>query len=357
MDADHQKHVETSFDVEGCQVNTWERLIKPGKIEVQYSDNKLREATIIIEPLERGFGTTIGNSLRRVLLSSISGTAVTSVSIEGVAHEFSTIPGVKEDVSEIILNLKALRLSLKSERTRKVKIVAEGTRIITAKDIECPSDVEILDPDHFICTLDNNGKLDMTLTIKNGKGYVSASAQSDKDDVIGHIAIDSIFSPVELVDFKVQQTRVGQRTDYDKLIMKIKTDGSIRPDDALAQAAAILRDHFSVFVNFEVEKEEPKAISVTENLPFNENLLKNVDELELSVRSANCLKNENIFYLGELVQRTEADMLRTPNFGKKSLNEIKELLASMDLSFGMSVPDWPPENLEALSREISDKYN
>lgn len=337
-------------------MNTWEKLIKPGKIEVQYTDSKLREATIIVEPLERGFGTTVGNSLRRVLLSSIAGTAITFVKIEGVAHEFSTIPGVKEDVPEIILNLKALRLNLLSGKERRLKIVSEGARIVTAKDIECPSDVEILDPEHFICTLGESAKLNMELTVANGKGYSPAAEHDDLDGVIGRIAIDSIFSPVELVDFKVQSTRVGQKTDYDKLILKIRTDGSIRPDDALAQAGAILRDHFALFVNFEdlkVEDSKPER----EGLPFNENLLKKVDELELSVRSANCLKNENIFYLGDLVQRTEADMLRTPNFGRKSLNEIKALLESLDLSFGMTIPNWPPEDLDELARKIDDQYN
>lgn len=336
-------------------MNTWEKLIKPGKIEVQYSDSKLREATIVVEPLERGFGTTIGNSLRRVLLSSIIGTAITSIKIEGVTHEFSTIPGVKEDVPEIILNLKALRLRLNSDRARKVKLVVDRAKVVSAKDIECPSDIEILDPDHFICTLGESAKLNMELTVERGKGYVPASEHEDNNGVIGHIAIDSIFSPVMLVDFKVQPTRVGRRTDYDKLILKIKTDGSIRPEDALAQAGAILRDHFAQFVNFEDMIEE--SASERLDVPFNENLLKKVDELELSVRSANCLKNENIFYLGDLVQRTEADMLRTPNFGRKSLNEIKALLTSMDLSFGMQIPDWPPENLDELARKIDDQYS
>ena len=337
-------------------MNTWEKLIKPGKIEVQYSDPKLREAVIVVEPLERGFGTTVGNALRRVLLSSIAGSAITSVKIDGVAHEFSTIPGVKEDVTEIILNLKALRLHLCSDRARKVKISVEGPKVVTAKDIDCPSELEILDPEHFICTLGDSAKLNMELTVENGKGYVPASEHANQDGVIGHIAIDSIFSPVELVDFKVQSTRVGQKTDYDKLIFKIRTDGSLRPEDALAQAGAILRDHFSLFVNFEEMRVEDSKADI-EKLPFNENLLKKVDELELSVRSANCLKNENIFYLGDLVQRTENDMLRTPNFGRKSLNEIKALLASMDLSFGMSVPNWPPEDLDELSRKIDDRYS
>lgn len=337
-------------------MNTWKMLIKPGKIDVRYSDPELREATIVIEPLERGFGITLGNALRRVLLSSITGSAITSIKINGVAHEFSTIQGVKEDLPEIILNLKALRIKSFSEKSKKATISVEGPRNVYAKDIECSSDVEILDPDHFICSLSSGAKLDMELTIDSGKGYVPASEMTELSNVIGHIAIDAIFSPIELVDFKVEQTRVGQKTDYDKLILTIKTDGSIRPDDALAQAAAILRDHFAHFVNFDdVPFYEAKEESV--EFPFDKNLLRKVDELELSVRSANCLKNENIFYIGDLIQRTEADMLRTPNFGRKSLNEIKALLAEMGLSFGTTVPDWPPENLDELSKKLDDQYN
>lgn len=337
-------------------MNTWKMLIRPGKVDVSYSDPQLREATIVIEPLERGFGTTVGNSLRRVLLSSITGSAITSIKIEGIAHEFSTISGVKEDVPEIILNLKALRLSLHSDRAKKIRLVAEGSKIVTAKDIECPSEVEILDPDHFICTLGESAKLDMELTVETGKGYVPATAQEERSNVIGHMAIDAIFSPIELVDFKVEKTRVGQRTDYDKLILKIRTDGSLRPDDALAQASAILRDHFATLVNFD-EAQFLETKEESGDVPFNENLLRKVDELELSVRSANCLKNENIFYIGDLIQRTEADMLKTPNFGRKSLNEIKALLAGMNLSFGMTIPGWPPENLDELSKKLDDQYN
>lgn len=337
-------------------MNTWKMLIKPGNVDVRYSDPQLREATIVIEPLERGFGMTLGNALRRVLLSSINGSAITSVKIDGVAHEFSTIPGVREDVPEIILNLKALRVKSHADRAKKVKIVAEGPKIVCAKDIECSGDIEILNPDHFICTLEAGSKLNMELTIESGKGYVPAISQAEQNSVIGHIAIDAIFSPVELVDFKVEQTRVGQRTDYDKLIFKVKTDGSVRPDDALAQASAILRDHFATFVNFD-ETQTYELKEETEDFPFNKNLLRKVDELELSVRSANCLKNENIFYIGDLIQRSESDMLKTPNFGRKSLNEIKVLLSVMGLSFGMAIPGWPPENLDELSKKLDDQYN
>jgi DNA-directed RNA polymerase subunit alpha len=336
-------------------VSTWKTLIGPGKVDVRYSDPKLRDAVIVIEPLERGFGTTLGNSLRRVLLSSITGTAITSVKIEGVAHEFSTIPGVREDVPEIILNLKALRLKLHSDQPKKIKIVMNKPGIIYAKDIETPNEVEILDPDHMICTLETNAKLHMEMTVEQGKGYVLAS-NHEQSNVIGLITIDAIFSPIELVDFKIEQTRVGQRTDYDKLILRIKTDGSVRPDDALAQASAILRDHFAYFVNFDESIATESKIE-NEEFPFNKYLLRKVDELELSVRSANCLKNENIFYIGDLIQRSENDMLKTPNFGRKSLNEIRALLSNMGLSFGMTVPGWPPENLDELSKKLEDQYN
>ncbi|MDR0695740.1 MAG: DNA-directed RNA polymerase subunit alpha [Holosporales bacterium] len=337
-------------------MNTWRMLIRPGKIDVRYSDPQLRDATVVIEPLDRGFGATIGNSLRRVLLSSINGSAIVSVKINGVAHEFSAIPGVREDVSEIILNLKALRVKLHSEIPKKVRISERGAKVVCAKDIECPSEVDVMDPDHVICTLENGADLNMELTIENGKGYVPAKQQADQKSVIGLIFIDAIFSPVELVDFKVEKTRVGQRTDYDKLIMRIRTDGSIRPDDAMAQASAILRDHFSHFVNYE-ENLYRDDRDDAEEFPFDKNLLRKVDELELSVRSANCLKNENIFYIGDLIQRSENDMLKTPNFGRKSLNELKALLTSMDLTFGTVVTGWPPDNLDELSKKLEDQYN
>lgn len=331
-------------------------LIKPGKVDVRYSDPQLRDGTIVIEPLERGFGMTLGNSLRRVLLSSIKGSAITSMKIEGVAHEFSTIPGVREDVPEIALNLKACRVKLHADRAKKVKIVVKGPRIVCAKDIECSSDVEIMDPDHVICTLEDGASLNMELTIESGKGYVPSATQAEQNNVIGLIAIDAMYSPIELVDFKVEQTRVGQRTDYDKLSLRIKTDGSIRPDDALAQAGAILRDHFASLVNFD-EYPLYEGKEDGEDFPFNKNLLRKVDELELSVRSANCLKNENIFYIGDLILRSEADMLKTPNFGRKSLNEIKALLSAMGLSFGMNIPGWPPENIDELAKKLDDQYN
>ncbi|MDR1476042.1 MAG: DNA-directed RNA polymerase subunit alpha [Holosporales bacterium] len=336
-------------------MNTWQSLIKPGKVDVKYCDPLLRDGIIVVEPLERGFGTTIGNALRRILLSAIGGTAVTSVKIDGVSHEFSTIPGVMEDVSEIILNLKSLRIKLYSEKVRKVTISVVGPKIVRASDINCTADVDVMDPGHVICSLENGASINMELTIKNGRGYVQAVHHEDQSNVIGLISVDSIFSPVSLVDFKVEQTRVGQRTDYDKLLLRIKTDGSIRPDDAFAQASMILKDHFSNFISFDDHQVyEPREEN--DEIPFNKNLLRKVDELELSVRSANCLKNENIFYIGDLIQRTESDMLRTPNFGRKSLNEIKELLAGMELSFGTSVDGWPPENIDELARKFDDQY-
>jgi DNA-directed RNA polymerase subunit alpha len=335
---------------------TWRSLIKPGKVDVKYSDPLLRDGVVVVEPLERGFGTTLGNALRRVLLSSINGSAITSLKIDGITHEFSTIPGVMEDVSEIILNLKSLRVKLHSDRVRKVKIIANGPKIVCAKDLDCPTDVEIMDPDHVICSMEEGASINMELTIKTGKGYVPAIHHDDQSNTIGLISIDSIFSPINLVDFKVEQTRVGQRTDYDKLLIRIKTDGSIRPDDAFAQASSILRDHFAGFVSFD-EYRTYEVKEEVEEFPFNKNLLRKVDELELSVRSANCLKNENIFYIGDLIQMSEGDMLKTPNFGRKSLNEIKELLAGMGLSFGATIPGWPPENIDDLAKKLDDQYN
>jgi DNA-directed RNA polymerase subunit alpha len=297
---------------------------------------------------------TLGNALRRVLLSSIEGSAVTAVKIDGVAHEFSTIPGVREDVSEIIMNLKTLRLKLHSERQRRVKVVVKGEKAVRARDIECSTDIEIMDPEHLICTMSAGAELRMELTVESGIGYAPASHNTE-ESVMGYIPIDAIFNPIDIVSCEVEQARVGQRTDYDKLIMRIKTDGSVRPDDALAQASAVLRDYFSLFVNYD-DATNRDVEGACDDLPFDKCLLCKVDELELSVRSANCLKNENVFYIGDLIQRTESDMLRTPNFGRKSLNEIKAVLETMGLSFGMTVPEWPPENLDELSKKLDDQY-
>jgi DNA-directed RNA polymerase subunit alpha len=331
-------------------------LIRPGKVDVRYADSQLRDGTIVVEPLERGFGVTLGNALRRVLLSSIRGAAVTTLKIDGVAHEFSTIPGVREDVTEIILNLKSMRMKLNSWRDKKVRLIANGPKVVRACDIECSMDVEVMDPDHVICTLESGSSIAMELGISAGKGYVPSEQQSDQDEVIGLMVLDAIYSPVTLVDFKVEQTMVGQRTDYDKLLLHIRTDGSIRPDEALTQASAILQDHFNSISPSGGDQMYEYRESV-EELPFSKSLLKKVDEMELSVRSANCLKNENIFYIGDLVQRTESDMLKTPNFGRKSLNEIRILLNSMGLSFGMNVPGWPPSDVDDLARRLDEQYN
>lgn len=334
----------------------WQTLIKSSKLVVNYFSQDLRDAEIIVEPLERGFGMTLGNSLRRVLLSSLQGAAITAVKIDGVLHEFSTVSGVREDVVDIILNLKMVNLKLTSELSKKIRIDAKGPCLLRAGDISCPADVEILNPDQVICTLNEGASLNMEMIVSSGKGYVPASQHHFEDKPVGLILIDSVFSPVKKVLYKVEQARVGQRTDYDKLVIRILTDGSVKPDDALGFASRILQDQFQQFINFE----DPKISNVKEavdSLPFNRNLLKKVDELELSVRSANCLKNENIFYIGDLVQRTEGDMLKTPNFGRKSLNEIKDVLSQMGLGFGMTVTQWPPENIEDLSKSLEDPFN
>jgi DNA-directed RNA polymerase subunit alpha len=333
----------------------WQSLIKPYKLNIQYNSPHLREAEVIAEPLERGFGMTLGNSLRRVLLSSLQGAAITSVKVEGVLHEFSTIPGVLEDVTDIILNLKTVGVKAHAEGVKKVRLVATGPAVVTARDIQCPADVEILDLDVVICTLDEGGKINFEMTVESGKGYVPAAQMRREDAPIGLIPIDAIFSPVKKVSYKVEQTRVGQKTDYDKLTMRIQTDGSVKPDDAVALAARILQDQLQQFINFEEPKPTVKEAE-HDNLLFNRNLLKKVEELELSVRSANCLKNENILYIGDLVQKTESEMLKTPNFGRKSLNEIKEVLTNMGLSLGMIIPNWPPENIEELAKKLEDPY-
>jgi DNA-directed RNA polymerase subunit alpha len=334
----------------------WQSLIKSGKLEVHYLTQDLRSAEIIAEPLECGFGMTLGNALRRVLLSSLQGAAVTSVKIEGVLHEFSAVPGVREDVTDIVLNLKTISVRMQNELPKRLRLSVKGPCVVKAGDIQPVAGVDILDPETVICTLDEGAQLNMEFTVQTGNGYVPAAQQQIEDKPIGLIPIDAIFSPVKRVIYRVEQTRVGQRTDYDKLIVRIDTDGSIKPDDALAFAARIMQDQFQQFINFE----EPQALDAKdskEHITFSKYLLKKVDELELSVRSANCLKTENIFYIGDLVQKSEGEMLKTPNFGRKSLNEIKEVLAHMGLGFGMTIPNWPPENVEELARSIEDPFN
>lgn len=333
----------------------WQDLIKPQKLDIAPGRRPDREATIVVEPLERGFGITLGNALRRVLLSSLQGSAITAVHIDGVLHEFSTIPGVREDVTDIVLNLKTLPIRLHSEGPKRLYLKVEGPALVTAGMIEAGHDVDILDPDHVICHVDRGGKLSMELTATSGKGYVPASQLKSEDAPIGLIAIDAIYSPVRKVAYKVENARVGQQTDYDRLTLTVETDGSVTPEEAVGLAARILQDQLQPFITFE----EPHAVQPQERrpeLPFNPNLLRKVDELELSVRSMNCLKNDNIVYIGDLVQKTEAEMLRTPNFGRKSLNEIKEVLAQMGLHLGMEVPGWPPENIEELARKVEEPF-
>ena len=333
----------------------WKALIQANK-QVMASDDAKRYASLVIEPLERGFATTLGNALRRVLLSSLQGAAVTSIQIEGVLHEFSSVPGVREDVTDIILNIKSLALRMHAEGPRKIRLRAEGPGEVLAGQIETGADVEIMNPDLVICNLDRGAHLNMEMTVDTGKGYIPASALRKEDTPIGLIPVDALFSPVRKVAYKVDNSRVGQVTDYDKLTLTVETDGSITPEDAVAVAARIMQDQLQLFINFE----EPRPAQVQEqsvgDLPFNRNLLRKVDELELSVRSANCLKNDNIVYIGDLVQKTESEMLRTPNFGRKSLNEIKEVLQQMGLSLGLQIPNWPPENIEDLAKKLEEPF-
>jgi len=333
----------------------WQALIKPNKLNVEPGDDASRTATVVAEPLERGFGLTLGNALRRVLLSSLHGAAVTSVQIDGVLHEFSSIAGVREDVTDIVLNIKVLALRLHGEGPKKIHLIAEGPGEVTAGKIETGHDVEIMNPDLVICTLDEGARISMEMTVETGTGYVAATQNRPEDAPIGLIPIDSVFSPIRRISYKVQNTRVGQVTDYDKLSMQIETNGALTPDDAVAYAARILQDQLQLFINFE-EPETRVAEEAPADLPFNRNLLRKVDELELSVRSANCLKNDNIVYIGDLVQKTEAEMLRTPNFGRKSLNEIKEVLTQMGLHLGMEITTWPPENIEELVKRLEEPF-
>lgn len=334
----------------------WQDLIKPNKIDVQKQNNNQYAGKIVVDPLERGLGLTLGNALRRILLSSLQGAAVTAVQIDGVVHEFSSIEGVREDVTDIILNIKALAVRMHAEGPKRMRLAVEGPCEVTAGMIEAGADIEIMNPDLVICTLDKGAKLRIEMTVNTGKGYRPASQNRPEEAPVGLIPVDSVFSPIRKVSFDVEDTRVGQITDYDKLTLYVETNGVITPEDAVAYAARILQDQLQVFINFE----EPKAASeavIEESLPFNRNLLRKVDELELSVRSANCLKNDNIVYIGDLVQKSESDMLRTPNFGRKSLNEIKDVLTMMGLSLGMHIEGWPPENIEELAKKVDDPFN
>ena len=336
-------------------MKNWQELKKPNSLEIKSGGDSKRKATFVAEPLERGFGLTLGNALRRVLLSSLQGAAVTSIKIENVLHEFSSLAGVREDVTDIVLNLKGVSLKMEVEGPKRLSISAKGPGVVTAGDISESNGIEILNRDHVICHLDDGADVYMELTVNTGKGYVSADKNRPEDAPIGLIPIDAIFSPVKKVSYEVTPTREGQVLDYDKLTMKIETNGALTPDDAVAYAARILQDQLAIFVNFE-EPESAFKQELDTGLEFNPLLLKKVDELELSVRSANCLKNDNIVYIGDLIQKTEAEMLRTPNFGRKSLNEIKEVLSGMGLHLGMDVEDWPPENIEDLAKRFEDQF-
>jgi DNA-directed RNA polymerase subunit alpha len=331
----------------------WNSLIKPSKLIVE-RDKLENCAEIIAEPLERGFGITLGNALRRVLLSSLQGAAITSIKIDGVLHEFSSIPGVVEDIPEVILNVKAIVLKMHTSEKKRLTLNVVGPCEVTAGMIETGYDVEVINKDLVLCTLGQGAKLNMELACEMGKGYIPASQNRSPDLPIGVIPVDALFSPVKKVSYKVEHSRVGQVTDYDKLVMNIQTDGTVSAETAVALAARIIQDQMQLFISFE-EVADEKAEELPE-LKFDANLLRKVDELELSVRSQNCLKNDNIVYIGDLVRKTESEMLKTPNFGRKSLNEIKELLAGMGLRFGMDVPDWPPENIEELAKKFENPY-
>jgi DNA-directed RNA polymerase subunit alpha len=325
----------------------WKDLIRPKRLEVEKESSTPFYGKFTAEPLERGFGITIGNSLRRILLSSLQGAAIASVKFDGVLHEFSAIPGVKEDVTEIILNLKEVRLKLHSEGPKTIRVKVEGARELKAGDIQTGDAVEILNPEHHIATLSKDGKLSLEMVVKTGRGYVPAERNKEEAQSIGTIPIDAIFSPIKKVNYTVTNARVGQRTDYDKLIFEVWTDGSLNPEEAVAYSAKILKDQLSIFITFdEQEAVETASAEPTETETLNENLFRSVDELELSVRSANCLKHANIKLIGDLVQKTEAEILATKNFGRKSLNEIKEILSEMGLGLGMKLESWPLRKAE-----------
>jgi len=336
----------------GLMYINWREMIKPEKVQLTSSSTY---GKFVCEPLERGFGITIGNSLRRIILSSLHGAAIVSVKFTKVMHEFSTIPGVFEDVSEIILNLKQVRMKNEDTKTRTIHIDAKGEGEVTAGDIiSGDGKVEILNKDQHIATLTGKGELEITMTVKVGKGYSLSEANKDEDAVVGTIPIDAVFSPIKKVNYVVGNARAGQRTDYDKLTLEVWTDGSVLPEDAIAYAAKILKEQMSIFINFDekLEPEPPLNDDETETPKFNENLYRSVEELELSVRSANCLKNADILKIYQLVQKTEAEMLKTKNFGRKSLNEIKDVLSEMGLSLGMNLEGFvPPEEESAEEGE------
>src|ERR1700749_488096 len=345
----------------------WQELKKPSGLEKKRGRAN-RKANFIADPLERGFGLTLGNALRRVLSWSLQGAAVTSIKIENVLHEFSSLAGVREDVTDIVLNVKQLAIRMQGEGPKRLQLAATGPAEVKAGDIAVSGDIEVMNPELVICHLDEGATLNMELTAASGKGYVTAAMNRPADAPIGLIPVDALYSPVRQVAYKVENTRVGQELDYDKLTLTIETDGTVTPEDGLAYAARILQDQLQLFVHFDesqvrmapspmIGQAVPMAAEApTDTNQLNRYLLKKVDELELSVRSANCLKNDNIIYIGDLVQKTEAEMLRTPNFGRKSLNEIKEVLASMGLRLGMEIPGWPPENIEEMAKKLEQEF-
>ena len=332
----------------------WEKLIKPSRLEFSPDKNSKLGGRLVIEPLERGFGTTLGNAMRRILLSSLQGSAVSAVKINGALHEFSSLAGVVEDVTQIIFNLKTLVLKMPAGGKTTLFINAKGPKTVTAADIKLTNDVEILDPKHLICTIEGNQRYDFELEVTTGKGYISAPA-SGKDN-LGTIYLDAVYSPVRRASFKVEDARLEQVTDYDRLIMDIETNGTITPEDALGLAARIMQDQLQAFIKFDEPQPKVEEAPADPEDTYMPALFTRVDELELSVRSANCLKSENITYIGDLVGYSEQDLLRMANFGRKSLNEIKKALKPMGLDLGMSPSNWPPEDLESMAKKSQGYY-
>ncbi len=329
--------------VDSIVTKNWRDLIKPRGLTVDQESLSNTYGKFVAEPLERGFGITLGNSLRRVLLSSLQGAAITSVKIEGVEHEFMTIPEVAEDVTDIILNLKEVLLQIHTNEVKTIRIEADGPREIKAGDIIADPQVEVLNPGHHVLTISEGGRVRLEMSARRGRGYVPAEKNKVPGQPIGAIPIDALFSPIRKVNYQVTNARVGQQTDYDKLTLEVWTDGSVQPNDAVAYAAKIVKEQLSIFINFDEAEEPAEEVKPVEEQKLNENLFRSVDELELSVRSANCLQNANIKSIGDLVQKTEAEMLKTKNFGRKSLKEIKEILAEMGLALGMKLESWPPK--------------
>lgn len=329
--------------------HNWRQLIRPKKLEVDHESLTSKYGRFVAEPLERGFALTLGNALRRILLSSLRGAAITGVQIEGALHEFQSVPGLVEDIADIILNLKEVQLKLLTDGPKSFHFVKDEPGVVTAKDLVVSPQIEVMNPEQHVCTVSEGGRFDIRFTVDSGKGYKGSEENKQEDWPAEMIAVDSIFSPIRKVNFRQTNARVGQRTDYDKLTFEVWTTGAVLPEDAVALAAKILKDQVQIFINFD-EEVEPEEIHEEKIEPLNENLYRTVDELELSVRSANCLQNANIRFIGELVQKTEAEMLKTKNFGRKSLKEIKEILADMGLSLGMKLESFDPERMGGAAK-------